>query len=119
MTMKDEDIIRRLRAISGVGTVEGPYVRGNPKWSPMWRWAVRKRVDVLWVVKGLEPFLGTRRWGQVTSALLAGGVSTEERKTGPTPLAVRFDVMYRFASEVCTSVPELVEKAVGWGEVPF
>ena len=36
-----------------------------------------------------------------------------------TTTRARWDVMYKFASEVCTSVDDLVESAVNWGEVPF
>lgn len=35
------------------------------------------------------------------------------------PPDARFDVMYKFANGVYTSIEDLVSEAVGWGEIPF
>lgn len=108
VTMKDEDIIRRLLSISGRGSLEGPYVRSNPNWSPMWRWAVRKRDDIFYILSGMWEYLGTRRREQAVKVLDAAGFSETEIHTSPSPRETRFDVMYLFASGVFTSVDDLL-----------
>lgn len=108
VTMKDEDVVRRLLAVSGVGSVEGPYARDNPAWSVMWRWAVRKRHDILYVLSSIWNELGKRRRKQALKVFEAAGVSEEHLQTSDNALEFRFDVMYRFATSVCQNVDELL-----------
>jgi len=107
ITMKDEDIIRRAHAIAGVGTVEGPYTRDNPNWSDMWRWAVRKREDILYVLRGMWDDLGDRRRDQAVRVLTAAEC-IEDFGSEDGPYESRWDVMYRFATRVVFSEDELV-----------
>lgn len=109
VTMKDEDIVRRLHGVSKVGSVEGPYVRDNPKWSPMWRWSVRKKADVLYVMKGMLEYLGERRKNQFETVLRNAGVSDLEIEQAKEPHEARYDVMYQFATGIFFNKEELYD----------
>ncbi|NJK88108.1 MAG: hypothetical protein HC923_01085 [Myxococcales bacterium] len=108
VTMKDRDIIERLRMVAGVGTVEGPYRRTNPKWADMHRWSVRRREDVLYVLNGIWENLGTRRRQQANRVLQAAGVTVREQDEARTPHEYRFDVMYKFASGIFTRIEDVI-----------
>ncbi len=107
VTMEDKDIIDRLATVAGRGTVCGPYKRDNPNWSDMWRWAVRRREDVLYVVNGMWDQLGQRRKAQIDAVLSAAGVTTAERGASQRPHEFRYDVMYQFASFVTDDLGRL------------
>lgn len=109
VSMKDEDVVRRLLAVSGVGTVEGPYVRDNPKWAPMWRWAVRRKSDVLHVLRGMWVELGQRRRAQALKVLAAGGVSESELFAAAGPAEFRWDCMYQFTRRVVSTQRALLK----------
>lgn len=112
VTMKDEDVIRRLHATAGVGSVEGPYKRVNKRsdypWADMWRWSVRKREDVLYVLSGMWDDLCKRRREQADRVLTAAGMSIKDIFVANSPKEYRFDVMYRFAT-VCENLNEVLE----------
>lgn len=114
VTMKDKDTIDRLRSVSGVGSIEGPYKRDNPNWSDMYRWSVRKREDVFHCIKGMWDNLGLRRKSQIESTIIAAGSTITEVLDREGPYEARWDIMYRFAIEsggdVCFSYDQLVEK---------
>jgi hypothetical protein len=113
VTMKDKDIIERLYKIAGVGNIQGPYKRSNPKWSDMWRWSVYKKEDILYVLRGMWGHLGNRRKDQVIKQLTRAGIDLEIWLQGPEPYELRWDVMNRFAFEnggdIAFSFEELVE----------
>lgn len=108
ISMKDEDVIKRLYSIAGRGTLEGPYRRNNPKWSPMFRWAVRRRTDVLYVVRGMWDDLGTRRRAQILRVLKTAGISEKELWESDSPHEFRWDVMTGFAAGFAFSVEEAI-----------
>lgn len=69
VTMTDEDIIRRVHAVTGVGTVNGPYqAKGNRK--PAWRWQSTRKAETVEVLRRIRPWLGDRR-GREADAVLA------------------------------------------------
>lgn len=55
----DRDVIDRLRAWTGVGTIDGPYVRPNRK--PYFKWRVTAREDAAALLLELCPYLCERR----------------------------------------------------------
>ena len=59
VNMTDEDVVRRLETVSGVGAVYGPRSRGPHK--PQWMWVVTKVSDVVTLVEALLPWMGKRR----------------------------------------------------------
>lgn len=61
LKMCDEDVVSRAHHITGLGRVTGPFIPGNPKWSPVWTRQVNKRDDVFALCKALEPWMGERR----------------------------------------------------------
>lgn len=64
----DEDVVRRVLEIAGVGTVTGPYVQNGHK--PAWNWKAGSACDVAWVLDRLIPMLGLRRQARAHSALI-------------------------------------------------
>lgn len=59
--MTDEDVIRKLHAVSGCGRVTGPYQHSNPNARPTWLWAVRRVSDLRPLLTALAPHMGIRR----------------------------------------------------------
>jgi hypothetical protein len=67
--MTDEDVIRKLHAWSGVGTVGGPYTaRTQSNRKPYWRFFVNRKADAEALMRVLYPHLGSRRQGQIRAA---------------------------------------------------
>ena len=117
VSMKDLDIIRRLHRVSGVGTVEGPYIRKDGGHSAMWRWSVRKRAEVLYVARGMWEHLGERRQQQFVETLMAAGLSDNELFEGENPKEYRYDVMYQFATGVFAEKEELFKELLQPGQM--
>jgi hypothetical protein len=64
--MTDEDIIRRLHKVLGVGTITGPHTRKRKDQSsanrkPTWIWTAHKKEDQLDTLIKIGPYLGSRR----------------------------------------------------------
>lgn len=80
VTVTDKDIIERLVAYSGLGTVLGPYkYRSNEK--QLWRWNVGKRDDLLMILQAIRPHMCARRVAKIDEALdiLNGSIVTESK----------------------------------------
>jgi hypothetical protein len=73
--MTDEDVINRLHAVTGVGTV---HYRGKPSQGrrPVWGWAVRRRSNVVALDELLAPLLLGRRRETVAARLVAASRGT-------------------------------------------
>ena len=72
--MTDEDVLRRLAAVIGLGNVCGPYKNkgdGKKAYKPIWSWTVSSRTHVYAVLVALWPWLGARRREKVREALAA------------------------------------------------
>lgn len=69
VTMADEDVIRRCLAVSGLGTVRGPYQNRNPAWKPRWIWEVTRRDDAVALMTALRPLMSIRRQVQIDACL--------------------------------------------------
>ena len=65
----DGDVLERVARVANVGTFSGPHPPQNPKHSPFWRWAVRKRKDVAALCAKLLPMMGTRRSAKIREIL--------------------------------------------------
>lgn len=118
ITMRDEDIVRRALDVAGVGSIEGPYKRQNPKHSPMWRWSVRRREYVLHVVRGIFNELGIRRRGQIKSVLKEAGLSVSTRGITGGPQELRWDIMYQLATGVFFDLNTMIESLKSLQEAP-
>lgn len=69
VNMTDEDVIQRLAAVTGVGTVRGPVwspKRAHKK--PVWHWFCGREQDVAFVLVHIFPYLGERRRAKVLEA---------------------------------------------------
>lgn len=67
--MTDEDVIRRLQALTGVGNVTGPRIRAGRK--PIWQWTVSRSRDVAALLMTVYPLLGQRRQAKAREVLEA------------------------------------------------
>lgn len=66
----DEDVILRLRLVTGVGRVTGPLTRRD-HWKPQWVWHVTRQHDAIMLMQAIRPLMGVRR-GEAIDAVLAG-----------------------------------------------
>jgi hypothetical protein len=120
ITMTDEDVIRKAHMVAGVGSVEGPYFYANRATpgptmrKPQWRWVVRKKAEVVYVIKGFWDGLGTRRKTQAMK-VLDNAAALSDFTSSKTPAEARMDVMYRFATGVYTSLEDVIREL---GSVP-
>lgn len=67
--MTDEDVVRRLRDVTGLGNVTGPNVSNYPNSKPFWVWCVsegRQVADLLWRT---HDFFGARRGARAAEAM--------------------------------------------------
>lgn len=58
-SMTDEDVIRKIHSISGIGTVTMPKKLENRKQT--WTWRAGKRSEVIEFIKKIKPYMGLRR----------------------------------------------------------
>lgn len=63
--MTDEDIIRRLQSVTGMGRVSGPHGPYKPGYLPTWCWAIRVKRDLARIFLAIYPLLGERRREQL------------------------------------------------------
>lgn len=68
VVMTDEDVLRRLREVLGVGSITGPYLRREGT-KPQWHWTVSCARHVAAVVMTLYPLLHERRREQARAVL--------------------------------------------------
>lgn len=54
----DEDVLKRLLEVTGLGTLRGPVNRGH---KPYWIWNVTRREHVYALLAAMTPWLGARR----------------------------------------------------------
>ena len=61
--MTDEDIIRAVHKVTGVGNVSGPnHSPSAPEhYKPLYQWAVYKKNDIFKVICDFYPYMGERR----------------------------------------------------------
>jgi len=71
--MSDEDVVRKLRTVMGVGTVNlrlnKSGRRSDSIRKPTWIWSVQNKTDVLEVLLRVMPFLGDRRLAKAKQLL--------------------------------------------------
>lgn len=67
--MTDKDVILKAHAVSGIGTVSGPYLHRNKKYKPSWRWKVSGGRYVYALCVAVYPFMGARRSEKIRSVI--------------------------------------------------
>lgn len=68
--MTDEDVLQRCHAVSGVGTLRGPYTATRrPSQKPIWKWSVTRADDVVTFLTAIRPWMGQRRTARIDLAL--------------------------------------------------
>jgi len=116
LTSTDKDTIEKLYLITEVGKTQGPYFnKGNNlikkgEFKPQWRWTVYKKEDILYVLKGIFDLLGERRQKQIKDTFKKIGLSIEEMDKVEGPQEFRYDIMYKFAAGVFTSLEDLLAR---------
>lgn len=102
--MCDEDVVRRLHTITGIGYVNGPYPGAHLGDKPYWAWLVSRRQDASGLLMTLYPFFGERRQARAREALQAW-------KNWPDPLAPcgtrsAYHRHLRYGEETCKACRE-------------
>ena len=61
--MTDEDIVRAIYKVTGVGNVSGPHHGPSTpsNYKPIYEWAVYKKDDIFKVICDFYPYMGERR----------------------------------------------------------
>jgi hypothetical protein len=65
--MTDEDVVRKLQAVTRMGRVNGPY--RYTKHKPQWRWTLTVRAHTTELMERLLPHMGIRRREEITELL--------------------------------------------------
>lgn len=68
--MTDEDIIRRLKEVTGLGNVTGPHQQREDR-KPLWSWKVSDKRSMARLLLAIYPLLGQRRREQVNKQVAA------------------------------------------------
>lgn len=79
--MCDRDVLEKLCGFLGLGRVQDPRKPQKPHHKPAWRWAIRKRKDVLEVCEAILPYMGQRRSKRIREILQA--MKDHPPRTGP------------------------------------
>jgi hypothetical protein len=80
LSMSDEDVVRRLHLIMGVGSFSGPYQdKRKPTYKPMWTWSVGGARKVQAVLAAFWNQLGDRRKAKAKEAIIACSKWTHPR----------------------------------------
>jgi LAGLIDADG-like domain len=69
LQMADEDVVRRLAELTGMGGVRGPYYPSGRDHKPIWRWLVCDRTHVETLLRLIQPLMGTRRQAKIEQCL--------------------------------------------------
>lgn len=67
--MTDEDTIRRLQSLTGMGKIIGPKKAGKSHWKPYWQWSVCSRGEAARLLLAVYPLLGVRRQKQISDKI--------------------------------------------------
>jgi len=59
VSMTDEDVVRKIHSIAGIGTVNMCKKKENRK--QVWVWRAGKRSEVIAFIKKIRPYMGARR----------------------------------------------------------
>lgn len=82
LNMTDEDVVRRLHLLAGMGRVFGPYggepVNGRPR-KPYWAWTVRRETQAYALLVAIYPWLGQRRRGRARECIARFAAGRVER----------------------------------------
>lgn len=82
--MTDEDIIRRLHSVSGVGRIKGPFQPKPPAKKPRWTWYVTRGVDAKAFLEAILPWMGDRRINQIENVLQQIQTTSYNREMPPS-----------------------------------
>jgi len=67
--MTDHDTLALLRAVTGVGTIERPRERKNPRHKPISQWIVCRNEEAVQLMLAIYPLMGMRRQAKIREVL--------------------------------------------------
>jgi hypothetical protein len=67
--MTDLDILQRLQSLTGVGNINGPTIRKNPRHKPLWHWVVSRHKESITLMRAVYPWMGERRRARIDEVL--------------------------------------------------
>jgi hypothetical protein len=79
--MTDEDVLRRVLVVAGVGHITGP--RRLPSGKDAWRWSVTRTEHAVGLAMAMYSFLGQRRQARIREVLSAWRAAPVQKRFKP------------------------------------
>ncbi len=68
--MTDQDVLQKLLAVAGMGTLRGPYSdASHPGHKPIWKWSISRGTHSSEFLRAIRPHMGVRRLARLDAAL--------------------------------------------------
>jgi hypothetical protein len=67
--MTDLDVLQRLQEITGIGHINGPTPRKDPRHKPIWHWVASKNKESIILMRAVYPLMGERRRARIDEVL--------------------------------------------------
>lgn len=96
--MTDEDVIRRLHELTGLGAVRGPLPVQKDHHKPAFSWTVNRRSEVICLLNQIRPWMGQRRKARIDDILHA-------HATGPHPKTWQHGTRQGYEKMACRCAP--------------
>jgi hypothetical protein len=67
--MTDLDVLQRLQRVTGIGHINGPTPRKDPRHKPIWHWVASKNKESITLMRAVYPLMGERRRARIDEVL--------------------------------------------------
>lgn len=84
LVMTDEDVVLRMREVTGLGSVTGPHDPKDGVRKLFWKWSITSRDDAAEFMRALKPHMSIRRQARIAEILADYEQAGPTRGTAPT-----------------------------------
>ena len=67
--MTDLDVLQRLQQLTGIGHINGPTPRKDPRHKPIWHWVASRNKESITLMTAVYPLMGERRRARIDEVL--------------------------------------------------
>jgi hypothetical protein len=67
--MTDLDVLQRLQQHTGIGHINGPTPRKDPRHKPIWHWVASRNKESITLMRAVCPLMGERRRARIDKVL--------------------------------------------------
>jgi hypothetical protein len=67
--MTDLDVLQRRQNITGIGHINRPTPRKDPRHKPIWHWVASKNKESITLMRAVYPLMGERRRARIDEVL--------------------------------------------------